>query len=264
MNKALQQKPEIDKLNNEGYGIVDMHVHSDYSCDGAVKVDDLLKKARQLGIGLAITDHNKIEGSIEAARKSNGVLIIPGIELRSREGIDILIYFYKISEMKDFYGKHIQGNRKRDVQGSSRLNIVQIVETLKKYRCLVCIAHPYRFYLKKFFNIMFKTRRNKELFKLFETIEVINGKNLRRKNKKAIRKANQMSKHFVAGSDAHRLKDVGNAVTCCKGANTVEEFLDHIVKNRNVIVAGKEAKLSYKVVGPLMAMRNALFHWVKK
>ena len=156
MNKALQQKPEIDKLNNEGYGIVDMHVHSDYSCDGAVKVDDLLKKARQLGIGLAITDHNKIEGSIEAARKSNGVLIIPGIELRSREGIDILIYFYKISEMKDFYGKHIQGNRKRDVQGSSRLNIVQIVETLKKYRCLVSIAHPYRFYLKKFFNIMFK------------------------------------------------------------------------------------------------------------
>ena len=72
---------------------VDMHIHTRHS-DAAISIPSLLTRAKHLGTGVAITDHNEIHGVVEACQQSHGVLVIPGIELSSLEGPHILLYFY--------------------------------------------------------------------------------------------------------------------------------------------------------------------------
>jgi|TARA_B100001971_G_C18150837_1_gene515736 predicted metal-dependent phosphoesterase TrpH len=265
MGNIYLEKPDIGELRKKGYTIVDMHVHSRHSCDCFVGVKGIIKRAKKLGIGVAITDHNMIEGSIEAEKlgRSNGVLVIPGIEARSTEGIDILIYFYKIGDLIGFYNKHLKPNKKWNIQGSSKLSIEEITRILKRYKCIVCIAHPYRFYLKKVYNVLLKKKRNKKLFRLFKVIEVVNGKNLERKNKKAIKKARQLEKYYIGGSDSHRLKDIGMTVTCSKNSNSVKKFLDNISHSRNVTVVGEETRMPYRLVRPLVSIKNAVSHKIR-
>ena len=54
-------KPNHSLLRKQGFTSVDMHLHSNYS-DGSANVISLLKKAKKMGIGLAITDHNEVAG----------------------------------------------------------------------------------------------------------------------------------------------------------------------------------------------------------
>ena len=63
---------------------VHLHVHSDYSLlDGAAKVDDLVRRARELGMNtLALTDHGNLHGAIEFyhACLKHGIKPILGFE----------------------------------------------------------------------------------------------------------------------------------------------------------------------------------------
>lgn len=264
MGKVYLEKPDIVELKEDGYTLVDMHIHSEYSCDASIKVKDIIKRAKKLGMGIAITDHNKIEGSIEAKKHGKGILVIPAIEVRSKEGIDTLLYFYKTKDLINFYNSCIKPNKKKNFQGSSKLSVTELIKLSKKYKCLVCIAHPYRFSPKKIYNMLLRKKRNKQLFRLFKIIEVINGKNLKIKNKKAIKKAKQLEKYFIAGSDAHRLKEIGTTITCSKNADSVQLFLNNIIYNKNVVVVGKETRLSYRLVRPLISIKNAVSHGIRK
>ncbi len=72
----------------------DLHTHSFYS-DGLFSPAEVVKKAKEAGIiHLALTDHNSIKGITEAQKeaKKQGVHLIPGVELRSKEG-EVLGYF---------------------------------------------------------------------------------------------------------------------------------------------------------------------------
>lgn len=60
----------------------DLHTHTKIS-DGTLSVKELLKKAKDIGLsGVAITDHDTMEGVPEALRESKkiGIEFIPGIE----------------------------------------------------------------------------------------------------------------------------------------------------------------------------------------
>ena len=57
----------------------------------------------ELGIGIAITDHNEIKGAV-AIDEYKDLLTIPGIEITSAEGSHLLVYFYNINELKIFFG----------------------------------------------------------------------------------------------------------------------------------------------------------------
>ncbi|MEM2925463.1 MAG: CehA/McbA family metallohydrolase [Methanocellales archaeon] len=69
----------------------EFHVHSNHSRDGLDSVEKILKQAIVLGLdGIAITDHDTLNGAIEAmeiVKKQNlSILIIPGIEVSTRDG----------------------------------------------------------------------------------------------------------------------------------------------------------------------------------
>ncbi|MEO0147857.1 MAG: PHP domain-containing protein, partial [candidate division WOR-3 bacterium] len=63
---------------------VHLHVHSEYSLlDGAARIDDLIKKAKELGFeALALTDHGNLFGAIEFYVKAleEGIKPILGME----------------------------------------------------------------------------------------------------------------------------------------------------------------------------------------
>src|SRR3989338_3173715 len=92
--------PEI-----EGKMLVDMHSHSTFS-DGRDDIRVVVEQAKKLGIGISVTDHNVIQGSLYACKETHA---IPGIEVTSNEALDMLVYFEKEAELVQFYEKFIEG-----------------------------------------------------------------------------------------------------------------------------------------------------------
>lgn len=73
----------------------DLHTHTIYS-DGFLSPLALLKKAEKLNLsGIAITDHDSIDGYLEAKKHINkfNLEIIPGVEIQGM-GTEILGYFF--------------------------------------------------------------------------------------------------------------------------------------------------------------------------
>ncbi|MEW5868544.1 MAG: PHP domain-containing protein [Chloroflexota bacterium] len=71
-------------------GLADLHIHTIYSYDGTSSVSAVIKYAAhhaKLDV-IAITDHNKIEGALQAQdlAPSYNIEVIPGIEVSSEEG----------------------------------------------------------------------------------------------------------------------------------------------------------------------------------
>ena len=90
---------------------VDFHVHTNFS-DGLLSPKDVVKRASNNGV--AITDHDTIDGISEAIEESklHNIKIIPGIELSTNyngESIHVLGYFkdnsYKEKEFVEFLDK---------------------------------------------------------------------------------------------------------------------------------------------------------------
>lgn len=64
-------------------GWADLHTHTIMS-DETLSPAELVQKAREIGLGaLAITDHDTLEGLLEACRVSEilGMWVIPGVEI---------------------------------------------------------------------------------------------------------------------------------------------------------------------------------------
>ncbi|MDP3027555.1 MAG: PHP domain-containing protein [Nanoarchaeota archaeon] len=79
----------------------DLHTHSYYS-DGIFSPTEIVRKAKEAGIkNLALTDHNSIQGIIEAQKeaKKQKINLIPGVELRCKEG-EVLGYFINFKNKK--------------------------------------------------------------------------------------------------------------------------------------------------------------------
>lgn len=68
-------------------GRADLHIHTDYSLDGLSPVSEILTAAEDAGLQvIAITDHDRIDGALEAKRLARGVEVIVGEEISSRAG----------------------------------------------------------------------------------------------------------------------------------------------------------------------------------
>lgn len=255
MNRIILKKPSISSLKKQGYMCFDMHVHSEYSLDSNSKVKSIVKRAKQLGIGIAITDHNDIRGCLEAY-KINKNIIIPGIEARSKEGFDLLFYFYKINELKDFYKKVIEPDKKKI--GGSKLPALDLIEKSKPYKNIACIAHPYRPSPRRIINAIFKSKTIKQIFNKIKTIEAINSKNFRIFNNKAIIFSKKKNKRITGGSDSHDIKGIGAVITCIK-EKKISRVLDQIASN-NVIVIGKELNLIIIIIKTIFEIIKKKIH----
>lgn len=237
--------PLLHTIREKGYTAVDMHIHTRYS-DAAIGIPSLLSRARHLGTGIAVTDHNEIRGVVEASKTARDVLVVPGIELSSREGPHILLYFYSAADLADFFSSHIRPHLRTCQYMAVRMSVREILSAAGRYACVKVAAHPFGY-----FGInrgVLKCIDNKtlppEIIGLFDGIEVICGGMGRELNEKATAYAVDHDIPITGGSDAHVLPSVGGVVTGVK-ADTVEAFLDGILARKSIVI-GSTARPLHK------------------
>lgn len=219
--RVIFSKPNVAGLRKEGYTPIDMHVHTDASSDCKVSLQSILKKAKEMGIGIAITDHDKIDSAVKAVSNNMGVLVIPGIEVFTKSDRHVLFYFYNKRELVRFHRNEVKNQfLNKDVDDFLKLK--------HKYRCIAGIAHPTGHEIWHNYGINYNIRN-------VDFLEVLNG--CRSKNR-AI-ELHELAKRYktgiVGGSDAHVLEEIGNCVMCSKG-KSVKEAIESVKKKKNLVV----------------------------
>ncbi|MFP4403253.1 MAG: PHP domain-containing protein [Nanoarchaeota archaeon] len=245
--KVFFSKPNYPLISSLDKQMVDMHFHTQFS-DTNIKIKDVIKKAKKLGIGVAITDHNEIEGSIEAFNNKEGVMVIPGIEVSCIEGPHILLYFYSIDELKDFFENYLKRKKNKNPYMATKTTVSELLDECEKYNCVKVAAHPFGYSISNsgLCKCIKKAYVNQNIMDKITGLEVVNGAMNRHLNNKAIRFSNMTNKVITGGSDGHCLFQLGQTVTVTKAKNHIE-FLDNLQKNKNIVI-GKETKAIPKIL----------------
>jgi len=186
---------------------LDLHIHSTFSRDGTATPEQIAARCKELGLdGFAITDHNAIQGSLEAVElaKQAGLLVIRGVEISTDSGH---VLAYGVSELVP-----------------KGLSIPETVRRIQSAGGLAVAPHPVRFPS----GIGLEAAGTKE----FDAIEVLNGGNSRRANRRAENLAARLGRPVTAGSDAHQMDEIGKAYIEVDGQMTEAQVLDAIRNGR--------------------------------
>jgi len=187
--------------------IFDLHIHTIYS-DGKATPNDVIEIAKKKNIGVAITDHNEIRGSIKGFELSKDVNYILGIEVGTKDGKEVLFYFDDIDEIESFYKKEIEPYKTNRMTRIER-NIDEFLN--KNYKFLfTTIPHPFG-PLKK--NIYHNVELSNKILDFVDCIEIFNYTQSKKSNQQALLLAKKMQKPMIASSDAHLIEDIGKGLT---------------------------------------------------
>ena len=186
---------------------LDIHIHSSYSSDGTVSPKEILRYAKKKELnGIAITDHNVIQGSLKLWKENKNMkdfVIIPGIEVSSCEGHILAL------GIKEVIPRGL--TPKETAQKITELGGVAIA------------SHPYRFWSGLGEENVKKSK--------FEAIEVVNSRSLNRENTKAMKLAEELGCGKTGGSDCHSINHLGNAYTKLENPSyNADDILEEIRK----------------------------------
>ncbi len=187
---------------------LDLHVHSNFSRDASPSPREILEFCKKEGLdGCAITDHNAIEGALEAFKlaREMGLLVIRGIEVSTKEGH---VLAYGVGELIP--------------RGLSMADTIQKIHAAGG---IAVAAHPKRFPSGMGLALAHKGE--------FDAIEIVNGGSSKRGNKLARRIAEMRRMPVTAGSDAHELHQVGKAYTVVEGVATEADLTAAIANGRS-------------------------------
>jgi predicted metal-dependent phosphoesterase TrpH len=253
-NRIEFEKPNLAELTKH-YTVVDMHFHTQYS-DGLSAVEEIPDRVRELGIGIAITDHNDIRGAVEI-HKHTSILSIPGIEITSNEGAHLLAYFYDIESLERFYEHDIRPYMGNSVMSSISLSMEDIIDRARAYKTIIIFPHPYCITYTGICNILFSKERLRRLFAMVDGVEVINSQNINKWNLRCAVLGFNLEKSITGGSDGHRLRHIGRVVSYAACEHSAEAFLDS-VKNQHNKVIGKEIDILRKVTASSIKLKANL------
>lgn len=186
----------------------ELHSHSSLSHDGRDPIELILGQAEAIGLdALAITDHDAVEASREAADKASqyGLIGVPGIEVSSQAG-------------------HILGIGVTELIPKGR-SFEDTIELIHDAGGIAILPHPFQ-----------KSRHGvgpnvpPNVLAMADAIEVYNSRLLTgRGNRQARQFAETHNLPMTAGSDAHISEMVGQAVTAIDtNVRTVNGIVDAI------------------------------------
>jgi predicted metal-dependent phosphoesterase TrpH len=253
-NRIRFEKPNLDQIRKQ-HTSVDLHFHSLYS-DGQNSIPEIVVQAEELGIGIAITDHNQISGALEIDRYPD-VLSIPGIEVTSCEGTHVLVYFYDSGDLQYFYESDIMPHMGAEIMSSIGLPMKEIVCRARAYDSVIIFPHPFCAAYTGICNPYFQEQTLQELFDMVDGVEVINAGNLKRWNMRSALLGFNLNKAITGGSDGHFIGHMGKAVTYAECPPDRASFLDAIRSGQNKVI-GKEIALLRKVTSNGMRLRSNL------
>lgn len=254
------QKPQHKAIAQEGFAALDMHNHSEYS-DTTTPIAIIAKRARKLGIGIALTDHNEVAGNIRMAKDNKDLLIIPGLEITTKEMAHVLTYFYSHKDMQAFFDKHIKDSRGGNPNLATKVSVTHLMDIAKEYNGVIAPAHPFAFPKRfSFISAMERGFVDKSVLKSLDAVEVICGANLRYMNKCAVDWAEELKKARIGGSDSHSIESLGSVVTVTEGS-TISEVLNNI-KKKKTAATGKETQLYQRPI-PLAKIASCHLRYFK-
>ena len=193
-------------LNKEEISVkLDLHVHTVYSPDSLITVEQLVFWAKKRRLtGVAVTDHDCVEGALKFARETD-FLIIPGTEVSSRDGHIVALNVCEVIP--------------------KGLSAVETVERIHEAGGVAVACHPFA---------LFKGSLGSCVNGKFDAVETINAS--ASLFKRSVRKAEEVAVKFklprVAGTDAHYAPAIGFAYTIIDAEPNVDAVVNAIRNGR--------------------------------
>lgn len=170
----------------------DLHVHTRHSRDARGSVLELAEAAQQAGLhGFCITDHDTVAGhaEIREAQEATGLLIVPGIEVTTAAGHLLAI-----------------GCDRLVPKG---LGIEETAVLISQQKGVAVAAHPYRFLTGIGPQALADSANAGHL----RVAEAINSRERSIVHENTLRASHALGLAATGGSDAHWVRDIGNAYT---------------------------------------------------
>jgi predicted metal-dependent phosphoesterase TrpH len=198
----------------------DLHLHTSFSYDGLPSPKEVVDFAISKNLDcVAICDHEKTEGAIEALNYAKGkpILVIPGIEIKTKQG--------------EVLGLNIKEKI------SQFLEAEETIEKIIKLGGLPVIAHPF-----DIINYFKGIEKYSDFIKEKKVaIEAFNASLFFFSNFEAEQFVEKFNLPFTAGSDAHSLDFIGKAyLEIPKEDLSIEAVLEEIKK--------KNAKIGFEKI----------------
>jgi hypothetical protein len=197
--------PRSTPLESRDWIVADLHMHTTWSHDCSIDVDELLDHADAEGLGaIAVTDHNVFGGALEAVEKARGrkLIVIPGEEIKTAEEGEVIGLF--LTE-----------------EIARGMTFAETIEAIRAQGGLVYVPHP--------FDRMHAIPGPETLHRHLAEIDVLEVYNARLLfegyNVEAYRFARKYNLTAGAGSDAHVLPGVGTGAVRMRRFHGPEEFL---------------------------------------
>jgi predicted metal-dependent phosphoesterase TrpH len=192
-------------LDDRDWIVADLHMHTHWSHDCSIDVDELVAHAESEGLGaIAITDHNVFGGAVEAVERAHtrNLIVIPGEEIKTGEDGEVI-------------GLFLQEEIPRG------LTFAETVAAIRAQGGLVYVPHPF----DRLHSIPSSATLQKHLAEI-DVFEVYNARLLfEAYNDEAVRFARKYNLTAAAGSDAHVLQGVGTGAVRMRRFDGPEEFL---------------------------------------
>jgi len=190
----------------------EIHVHSVFS-DGAGAPREIVEHAKRMGLnGVVITDHDVIDGSLEAVKYATpDFTIIPGMEVSSKDG-------------------HILALNVRTLVARG-LSAKETVDLIHAQGGLAIAAHPYDSWRRGVGDLILNAG--------FDAVEIVNGHTIYNK-KDVVKICREHRIPMTGGSDAHLMGEIGSVVVECE-----KPLLEAIKSGELRILSRSKAGLFY-------------------
>jgi hypothetical protein len=192
-------------LEDRDWIAADLHLHTSWSHDCSIDVDDLIDHAEAQGLGaIAVTDHNVLGGALEAVERARDrrLVVIPGEEVKTAEQGEVIGLFLRDEIPRG-------------------MSFEETVAAIRAQGGLVYLPHP--------FDRMHAIPKPETLHRHLAEIDVFEVYNARllfeAYNDEALRFARKYNLTPGAGSDAHVLAGVGTGAVRMRRFTGPEEFL---------------------------------------
>jgi len=188
---------------------LDLHIHSQYSEDAIGSPKNIIKSLKKKGLqGMAITDHNTVEGGLKAVKIApKDFIVIPGIEISTADGHMLAL--------------NVEKNIARN------LSIQETVEKILDQGGTPIVPHLFR-------NMSgIKKEKLKTIHQKINTIEVFNACSMPKTNLKIAKIAKEFNLGGTGGSDSHDPAYAGYAYTVVDTADmNADAVLSEINKKK--------------------------------
>lgn len=187
----------------------DLHVHTQYSMDCRTPLEKLVDRCIEKGIDcVAISDHGTVEGALRLQEMAPFIVIVA-------------------EEIMTPYGEIMGMFLKETIP--SGLSVAETLSRIKAQGGLVCVPHPFDIFRQS----ALRTHILEEIADQIDMIETLNARVILPQN---VAKARAFAvRHGIiqsAGSDAHTLREIGNAYVEIPEFKSRDDFLDALQKGK--------------------------------